>query len=530
MSEVPMSLVWSPGGSYMRAFEDALEGATRFVWVTSFFSSAGVDLMIRPMRSVLERGGRGRVVVAIDRSGTNTVSAFEALLRLKDEYDLFELHASLQGQALLHAKALLTETPLGYRLVLGSANLTELGLSKHHELGLNWHGVPPQTRADFERFVNSIPASPFLGSDDPNVIQFLEERGRRRIPPGKPPERDPLQLPLSEIMGHFPAPEPLESSPDAHVLGWVHRGHIVGKGRRALDALVLRVPMESLLHQGIVKRIARVAISESAHETRSTGYGIDLVPTAEAEKIRRDARRQSLLMAKLTLKLPCFGLWMPESYWAAFEDARERLQDGSALAPERVRKLATDHRSALEGGGLAREIANVVKRLDESGLLVPGKAAQAESLLLPRFRHELKLRTPDVLASCIEFRTARQTVTPSASDETPLRQLLVDVIQAAFASTYRTGAWPRRFRSLAAKAVAEAIEEKFIRAKSPVDGEVAWELLQQAMTWEDPRRSLVEVVTEFRKLVPDELSFVPPAVEQLTGAGDDEEEGDDDGV
>jgi PLD-like domain len=530
MSEVPMSLVWSPGGSYVRAFEDALDGATRFVWVTSFFSSAGVDLMIRPMRSVLERGCRGRVVVAIDRAGINTVAAFEALLRLKDDYELFELHAALQGHALLHAKALFAEGPLGHRLVVGSANLTELGLSKHHELGLSWRGVPPETKADFERFVNSIPASPFLGSKDPNVLEFLQARGRPRAANKPPIESGPLQLPLDEIMGRFPEPAALESSPDEHVLAWVHRGHTVGKGRRALDALVLRVPMESLIHQGIVKRVARVAISESAHETRSTGYGIDLVPTAEAEKIRRDARRQSLLIAKLTLRLPCFGLWMPESYWTAFEEARERLQDSSAIAPERVRKLATDHRSALEGGGLAREVANVVKRLDESGLLVPGKAAQAESLLLLRFRHELKLRTPDVLASCIEFRTARQTVTPSASDETPLRQLLVDVIQAAFASTYRTGAWPRRFRSLAAKAVAEAIEEKFARAKRPVDGEVAWELLQQAMTWEDSRRSLVEVVTEFRKLVPDELPFTPPAVEELTGVGDDEEEGDDDGV
>ena len=121
-------------------------------------------------------------------------------------------------------------------------------------------------------------------------------------------------------------------------------------------------------------------------------------------------------------------------------------------------------------------------------------------------------------------------MTPSASDETPLRQLLVDVIQAAFASTYRTGAWPRRFRSLAAKIVAEAIEENFISAKRPVDGEVAWELLQQAMTWEDPRRPLAEVVTEFRKLVPDELPFEPPAVEELARAGTDEEEADDDGV
>ena len=97
MGEVPISLVWSPDNSYLRAFEDALEGATRFVWVTSFFSSAGVDLMVRSIRAVLDRKGRGRVVVAIDRGGVNTVSAFEALLRLKDDYELFELHAAPAG-------------------------------------------------------------------------------------------------------------------------------------------------------------------------------------------------------------------------------------------------------------------------------------------------------------------------------------------------------------------------------------------------------------------------------------------------
>ena len=78
-------------------------------------------------------------------------------------------------------------------------------------------------------------------------------------------------------------------------------------------------------------------------------------------------------MAKLTLKLPRFGLWMPESYWAAFEEARGAPPGRQAVMPERVRKLATDHRAELEGGGLAREVANIRSASTKAGSSSRGK-------------------------------------------------------------------------------------------------------------------------------------------------------------
>ena len=52
-------------------------------------------------------------------------------------------------------------------------------------------------------------------------------------------------------------------------------------------------------------------------------------------------------------------------------------------------------------------------------MLVPGKREGLRQFLLPRFRNELALRTPDVLAACIEFRTARQQWTRMTRRKSP---------------------------------------------------------------------------------------------------------------
>jgi hypothetical protein len=260
------------------------------------------------------------------------------------------------------------------------------------------------------------------------------------------------------------------------------------------------------------------ALSLSSHETRTMGYGIDLLPTADAELLRKDARRLSLMLAKVTLALPCFGWWMPEPFWEVFVTARDQMAAGTNVAPEHVRELAIRHRDDLMSGGLERETDRILERLEELKLLTPGSKTTARAFLLPRFRAQLALRTPDVLASCVEFRTARQRWTPFDQTEKPFRQLMVDIVQATFASTYRTGNWPGRNRSIPGRHIAHAIETRLQSTDTHVDGEAATEILDAAATWEDDARPMIEVVQEFRKLVSDDLIFLVPSIEQLVSA------------
>ena len=119
--------------------------------------------------------------------------------------------------------------------------------------------------------------------------------------------------------------------------------------------------------------------------------------------------------------------------------------------------------------------------------------------------------------------------------EIPYRQLIVDIVQATFAATYRTGDWPRRFRSHAAKEIAAAMADRLATGGRSADGATATAILHQASSWENVARPMADVVTEFRSLVDDELAFPQPELDTLASAisdpgADDEGGGEDDDV
>jgi hypothetical protein len=527
-------LVTSPGEGYAREMLSALADATSFVLITAFASVAGVEVVEPAIRAVLERGGQGRIVLAVDRRGFNAAAVFEALLALKASHGArMSIGVALEDSGLLHAKALFTQGPGGDRLLVGSANLTRSALSTNHELGVFLGETPSDVRRAFLQFVTSIAPRSL---DGPDARAFLEARGFLAPSPARSPEAPATAAPaLAAALAKLRPLEPLDIAPEEHLAGWIHRGYLVGRGRRSLDALVLRLPQEQLMRSGFIRPPRREVLGIASHETRTMGYGVDLIPTLEAESLRRDAKRVSLLLAKLTLNLPCFGLWMPETYWDAFLAAREALQSVHSLAPASVRELASQHREYLVNGGLDTEVDRILARLEQVEVLVAGKHEGLREFLLPRFRNELALRTPDVLAACIEFRTARQRWTPYDQTEIPYRQLTVDIVQATFAATYRTGDWPRRFRSHPAKQIAAAMEDRLATAGRGAEGETATAILDQASTWENVARPMAEIVTEFRSLVDDELAFPQPELDTLahiiSDAGEDDGGGgDDDGV
>jgi HKD family nuclease len=389
-------LVSSPGESYARELIDALSSATSFVLVTGFASVAGIGVVGPAVRAVLERGGQGRIIIAVDRQGFNAASVFEALLALKDERGArLSLGVVLEGAGLLHAKALFTQGPAGERLLVGSANLTRSALGTNHELGLLISSPPADVRRAFHRFVTSIAPRSLDGAD---ARPFLEARGLLptvRMPRVAPSGPAGATAPLSTLIQRLPALPPLELSPDEHVASWIARGYLVGRGRRSLDALVLRLPHEQLARQGHIRPPQREVLGIASHETRTMGYGVDLLPTINAEALRRSARRVTFLLAKLTLSLPCFGNWMPESYWDVFIAARQKLQGAASIDPDAVRHLAAQHRVYLDQGGLEAEVDQILRRLGELELLVPDRGPVVREFLVARFGSELRLRTPD---------------------------------------------------------------------------------------------------------------------------------------
>lgn len=519
-------LVTSPGDDYAREMLSALSDATRFILVTGFASVGGVELIANAVRGVLERGGQGRIVIAVDRQGFNAAAVFEALLDLRSGHRArLSIGVVLEGAGLLHAKALFTEGPHGGQLLVGSANLTLSALGTNHELGVLLTHPTQDVRGAFMQFVTSI-APRFLDGDDARpflISRGLLERPSRPKPVSKAAGIGPS---VTEALSRLKILEPLELPPEEHLANWVRHGYLVGRGRRSLDALVLRLPQDQLVKNGFIRPQKREVLGLASHETRSMGYGVDLIPTADAETLRRDARRVSQLRAKLTLNLPCFGAWMPETYWDVFVAARDTLQNAHSLAPGHVHELAEKHRQYLSTGGLEAEVDRILVRLDELGILVAGKRDALRELVLTRFRRELALRSPDVLASCIEFRTARQRWAPFDQTETPYRQLMVDVIQATFASTYRTGDWPRRSRSLVAGTVAKSIEQRLRGAGGTIDESTATGIVDQASTWEALERPMLDVIAEFRALVNDDLVFPPPDLEAISSGAPTEDSSD----
>jgi hypothetical protein len=213
---------------------------------------------------------------------------------------------------------------------------------------------------------------------------------------------------------------------------------------------------------------------------------------------------------------------MPENYWESFLLARETLGGAATLERERVRELAARHREDLNSGGLEREVEIILTRLGELDKLVPGRGPAIREYVLPRLRAELELRTPEMLAGCVEFRTARQQWSPSEQTDAPYRSLMVDVVESVFASTRKTGDWPRQFRSFAARHLATGIEQRFAQLGIEVDAEIAGALLDDAATWELPARPMAEVVQAFRRLVDDDVTFPVPTLATLTSAAEED--------
>jgi HKD family nuclease len=527
-----VELIHAPSDVYLERAREALAGATRVTLISAFATASGFDLLVGALRQVLTQpDGQAHIVVALERRLFNADPLFRELLSLREEFrPRVSLSVVPENLGILHAKALLCERKgASTTLIVGSANLTASAFCRNHELGVVLRDPGPEVVTAFRAFARSLDARTL---DDNTASEFLTRHGmiradRRGVGSTAVTQQAPSATwqSLLDAVGKRCEIEPDADEPGQTLSDWVSGGYLVGPGRSGTDALVLRLPMAQLEQRGLVSLSRKRSLGGAARESRTLGYQVELLPPERAEQVRVVSRRITRLRSRLSLDFPCFGHWMPASYWDVFEEARARLQADPALERSALEQSAkAQHERLLAGGQLEADLALILESMTADGVIGAERRAAVESYLAPELRRRLETRTPDVLVAALQFRTSRQRWTPYEQTDVPYRQLMVDVIQAVFSPTLRTGDWPRRFHSLAARDLAEHIGARLEEAGHERDGRAGIMLLEHAQTWERDDVQLARAVDEFRLFVPLDHDFEPPQVDDLIDETFHEEE------
>ncbi len=285
-----------------------------------------------------------------------------------------------------------------------------------------------------------------------------------------------------------------------------------------------------LEHLGLIERDARKRIATATEKVLHTGYGVRLLPDDEDKRLRDLARRTSRILGKLTLNLPCFGLWMPNPHWELFEEGTAKIQ-AAGISAEEIRTAAQRRRDELDGPGIEREVDAIVAELQEDGVAKHGREGTLRTHLLGYFHAQLTHRTPELIARSVGFRTGRQALAsnPDHDSRALARSFFVDLVQATFAATYRTGAWPRRFRSFVGRSLSARIAERCLAEGDEPNDAFALQLLDVSAQWEDDRIDFEKVTAEVNRVLgeAEDEDFASVKIEELLHA-ELEDDGDDD--
>jgi HKD family nuclease len=499
-------------GAYLDRVKLDIASAEYFVLITAFATSDGILLLEPAIRKCLDAGGKGTLVLALDRQHFNAADVFEKLATLMAEFpERLEVRIVRERSGLLHAKAVFAKLPDGSAtLLVGSANLTERAFTQNHELGLwvNLLGEPEVSRA-FQRFAQSLGGTRHDAGDLLRLVANLTETSLEA-----PPRDNPAKPALPPPPWPFPDPRPLDLPIQTFVGDWLRAGYIVGRGRRGLEVLVIRTPREQLEHLGLVKRNAKKRLAVATEKTVTAGYGVRLLPDVEDNRLRKDARRTSSILGKLSLNLPCFGIWMPKAYWSIFHQSVAEVR-AAGISAGAIRTAAARRRRELEGVGINREVDAIVDEMKRDRLAVPGREGELRDALLVYFQAQLAQRTPELVARATDFRTGRQALASDLDLAAITRSFFVDLVQSTLATTYRTGDWPRRFRSFVGRELAARIAKRCLRRDEDPSGVLALNLLDGTARWEDEGLKLEKVIAEVNELLGEAEDFSTVSTEEL---------------
>lgn len=512
-------------GAYLERVQRDIASAEYFVLVTAFATSDGIALLDLAMRQCLDAGGKGTLVLALDRQHFNAADVFKKLASLVKAFpERLEVRIVRESAGLLHAKAVFAKLPDGTAtLLVGSANLTERAFTQNHELGL-WVNLlgEPEVSLAFQRFAQSLGGTRHDAADLLRLAGNLEAPGRAASTADRAPT--PSLPPIQWPFGPDPPPPPVQI--DTFVGDWIRAGNIVGRGRRGLDVLVIRTPGEQLEQLGLIDRKATKMIAAATEKTVSAGYGLRLLPDEQDDRLRKDARTMSSILGKLTLNLPCFGLWMPGAYWDIFQRAAAAVQ-AAGISSEAIRAAAEQRRRKLDGMGIESEVDAIIADLKRERLAKPGREDDLRAALLDHFRSQLEHRTPELVARAVGFRTQRQSLASDLDLRAVARSFFVDLVQSTFAATYRTGVWPRRFRSFVGRELAGRIANRLPVGVERSDAQASG-LLDASARWEDEGVGFEKVTAEVNQILGEADDFAIVTMEELLhidpeGGGDNDD-------
>ena len=242
-------------GAWLEQIRGDIAKAEHFVLITAFATSDGIALLEPAMRTCLDAGGQGTLVLALDRQHFNAAAVFEKLATLVEEFpNKLEVRVVREGAGLLHAKAVFAKAKDGTAtLLVGSANLTEKAYTQNHELGL-WVDLlgPPEISNSFQLFVRDLCGTPCDAAALRRLAGSLGD-GKR---PDPAPNPAPPAKKWEELIGPTAA-RPMEPvALENFVSDWLRAGYIVGRGRRGLGVLVIRTPgkrLEGVVHLDVLR-------------------------------------------------------------------------------------------------------------------------------------------------------------------------------------------------------------------------------------------------------------------------------------
>ncbi len=503
--------------SYLNRILADIERAEHFILVTAFATADGIELLEPSMRRCLGNGNQGTLILALDRQHFNAADVFRKLAEIADEFpQRLSIRIVREEASLLHAKAIFTKlSGGGATLIVGSANLTDKAFSRNHELGIwvDLLGKPDVVRA-FESFAQRIGGSCYDAAHLRRLADKLAGIAPRSGSMGSTAELGPNPDPSPPAAAPVSSP----SVPVEEFVGdWLNAGWTIGRGRRGLDVLVMRTPIDQLRNQGLVQPKSTKRIAAAVNAVFTAAYGIHLLPEDEDKRIRKEARRVQDTIAKVTLNLPCFGLWIPKTYWEVFQEALNVLAR-EGISPDDIIAAANSQREILGGEGLYHQIDAIVQDLTKHNLIIPGKENELRRELHDYFSTQLEQRSPEVLARVLGFRTQRQGLTSDVDQEVLARAFFVDLIHATFAKTFTTGSWPHKFKSYVARTLARKIAKNTVGNQMP-SASLAFSLVDRATMWEDFRLPLKDVVDQFNGILGEVDDFNPPKLSEILRSG-----------
>lgn len=131
----------NPKTDHVSKFSTYFKGATEFHCYVAFASDSGIDLLWDDLEGALEDGMTARFVVGLDFYRTHP-NALYNLQSLVENYEKGQIsvHISANGRkSMFHPKVYVFKyADDTCRIVIGSANLTQGGLSGNHEVSLRY--------------------------------------------------------------------------------------------------------------------------------------------------------------------------------------------------------------------------------------------------------------------------------------------------------------------------------------------------------------------------------------------------------